>query len=96
MHLAFGSSAGRPAVAAVAADLDELGVATSMLDRPSARAGLFLLRGLTTDGAPIEIKVYGDAHDSAVLSTLWRTVWYRDSAAPCASAGSSRSSTRPS
>lgn len=84
VHLAVGSSAGRPAVAAVAADLRELGVATSVLDAADyQQAGLFLLRGRDGEGSPIEVKVYGrDAHDSAVLSTLWRTIWFRDSASP--------------
>jgi uncharacterized membrane protein YbhN (UPF0104 family) len=84
VHLAFGSSAGRPSVAAVAADLAELGIAASQLE-PADRqqAGLFLLRGHAADGGSIEVKVYGrDAHDSAVLATLWRTIWYRDSASP--------------
>jgi uncharacterized membrane protein YbhN (UPF0104 family) len=84
VHLVVGSTAGRPSVAAVATDLAELGVETSFLAAADAQpAGLFLLRGRAAEGAPIEIKVYGrDAHDSAVLSTLWRTVWYRDSASP--------------
>ncbi|HEU4840034.1 MAG TPA: hypothetical protein VFT09_01295, partial [Ilumatobacteraceae bacterium] len=84
VHLAVGSSAGRPGVAEITTDLAELGVAPAALaaaDRQSA--GLFVLRGVDADGVPLEVKVYGrDAHDSAVLSVLWRTIWYRDSTAP--------------
>ena len=33
-------------------------------------------------GEPLVVKVYGrDAHDTALVSTLWRTVWYRDAGA---------------
>jgi uncharacterized membrane protein YbhN (UPF0104 family) len=83
-HLVFGSSAGRPSLADVGAALTQLGIEPAELavaDRQPA--GLFLVRGRTADGTAIDVKVYGrDAHDSAVQSTLWRKIWYRDPGAP--------------
>ncbi len=84
VHLAFGSSAGRPGLDVVAAALRQLGVdAADLVVAERQQAGLFLVSGRAADGASLDVKVYGrDAHDSAVLSTLWRTVWYRDPGAP--------------
>ncbi len=84
VHLAFGSSAGRPSLADVGSALTQLGIEPADLavaDRQPA--GLFLVRGRTADGVAIDVKVYGrDAHDSAVQQTLWRKIWYRNPGVP--------------
>ena len=47
------------------------------------QAGLFLVHATDDDGESLVVKVYGrDAHDSALVSTLWRTVWYREAGSP--------------
>jgi glycosyltransferase 2 family protein len=83
-HLAFGSSAGRPGLGLVRSALTQLGVATTWLG-PADRqqAGLFVVNATDTDGEHLVVKVYGrDAHDAALMSTLWRTVWYREAGSP--------------
>jgi glycosyltransferase 2 family protein len=79
VHLAFGSSAGRPSLHGVGQALAELGVATSALGKAQRQeAGLFTVEALDADGAPIVVRVYGrDAHDTALVSALWRAVWLR-------------------
>lgn len=84
VHLIFGSSAGRPSLDDVARALVKVGVHTSSL-APAARqrAGMFEVMGEDTDGRPLIVKVYGrDAHDSALATTVWRTLWYRDPGSP--------------
>lgn len=84
VHLIFGSSAGRPALSDVERALSKIGVSARSL-APAARqhAGVFEVLGDDIDGAPLVIKVYGrDAHDSALATTLWRTLWYREPGAP--------------
>lgn len=84
VHLIFGSSAGRPSLSQVEAALAELNVEVTELgvaDRQ--RAGYFRVFGRATDGRQLTIKVYGrDAHDAALVATVWRTVWYREAGAP--------------
>ena len=84
VHLIFGSSAGRPSLELVRSALEELGVpvtAVGVADRQ--QAGQFLVRAVDELGQALVVKVYGrDAHDAAVMSTLWRTVWYRESGSP--------------
>lgn len=84
VHLLFGSSAGRPSLTQVATALDELGVPIRSLgvaDRQ--QAGFFHVSATDEHGDALVVKVYGrDAHDAALLSTLWRTVWYREAGAP--------------
>jgi hypothetical protein len=47
------------------------------------RAGVFLIDGTAEDAARLIVNVYGrDAHDTQLLSTLWRTVWYREAGSP--------------
>lgn len=102
VHLALGSSAGRPGLA-VGSALAELGVTVTALQvADRQQAGVFVVDALpgtatTGDGTSggsirhhangpvgthaerLVVKVYGrDAHGSAVLSALWRTVWYRE------------------
>jgi uncharacterized protein (TIRG00374 family) len=84
VHLIVGSSAGRPslddvrlAMADMKVDFTELGVA----DRQDA--GLFSVAARGTDGSELIVKLYGrDAHDAALLSTVWRTIWLRHGGAP--------------
>ncbi len=81
VHLVFGSCEGRPslehiagAVDALQLDAQQLGVATRQ------RTGLFVVTAVDEQHRPLVIKVYGrDAHDTQLLTTLWRTVWYRRS-----------------
>jgi uncharacterized membrane protein YbhN (UPF0104 family) len=84
IHLLFGSSRGRPDVDEVRQALSDLGLEVSALspaDRQSA--GVFILEAVTAAGRPVDIKVYGrDASDTQVLTTVWRTVWFRKAGSP--------------
>ena len=84
VHLIFGSSEGNPGLSEVAAALAQLGVdARSLGAADRQEAGLFLVKAEDADGAPLIVKVYGrDAHDTQLLATVWRTVWYRDPGSP--------------
>jgi uncharacterized membrane protein YbhN (UPF0104 family) len=84
IHLAFGSSGGRPPLDQVGAALAELGVTVTRLDPADLQqAGLYLVHASRDDGADLVVKVYGrDAHDSALLSTVWRSVWFREAGSP--------------
>lgn len=84
VHLVFGSSAGRPGLGVVRDALDDLGIdVVSLAPASRQESGMFLVAGTEADGTALAVKVYGrDAHDAAVLSTMWRTVWYRDAVAP--------------
>jgi glycosyltransferase 2 family protein len=84
VHLMFGSSQGRPGLTTVTAALAELGITARSLD-PADRQqrGVFLVRGQDEAGEPLLMKVYGrDAHDTQLLATLWRTVWFRQAGSP--------------
>ncbi len=84
VHLMVGSSAGRPslddvrfALADLKVDITELGAA----DRQDA--GFFAVAARGSDGSELIVKLYGrDAHDAALVSTLWRTVWLRGPGSP--------------
>lgn len=81
VHLVFGSSAGHPSLAAVRAALEFLGVAVDSLAGATAQpAGLFVVDADDGDeSGRLVVKVYGrDAHGAAIVSTLWRTVWFRE------------------
>jgi uncharacterized membrane protein YbhN (UPF0104 family) len=84
VHLALGSTAGRPGVDMVRSALAELGVETVELGAADRqRAGVYVLRGTAPNGDHLVVKVYGrDAHDTAITATLWRRVWYREAGAP--------------
>ena len=84
VHLVFGSCEGNPGLSEVADALAQLGVdAHSLGAADRQQAGLFLVKAEDADGEPLIVKVYGrDAHDSQLLATLWRTVWYREPGAP--------------
>jgi uncharacterized membrane protein YbhN (UPF0104 family)/tRNA A-37 threonylcarbamoyl transferase component Bud32 len=84
VHLIVGSSAGRPslddvpfALADMKVDITDLGVA----DRQDA--GFFSVAARGTDGSELVVKLYGrDAHDAALVSTVWRTIWLRRPGSP--------------
>jgi uncharacterized membrane protein YbhN (UPF0104 family) len=84
VHLLVGSSAGRPslddvrrALADMKVDVIELGPA----DRQDA--GLFSVAARGADGSELIVKLYGrDAHDAALVSTVWRTIWLRQAGSP--------------
>ena len=80
VHLAVGSSAGRPSLGDVGHALAELGVPVTALSQADAQpAGVFVAEATGADGHTLLVKVYGrDAHDTALLATLWRHVWLRD------------------
>ncbi len=84
IHLVFGSSRGRPSLADVARALDGLGVSSRSLgvaDRQ--RTGLFLVDAEDDEGNRLVVKVYGrDAADTQLLTTAWRTLWYREPGSP--------------
>jgi uncharacterized membrane protein YbhN (UPF0104 family) len=79
VHLVFGSTAGRPGLDLVRSALAELGVAvTSVGAADRQQAGLFLVDATRGDDRLV-VKVYGrDAHDTALVSSLGRAVWYRE------------------
>jgi uncharacterized membrane protein YbhN (UPF0104 family) len=84
--LIFGSPKGRPDIDSVRTALSELGVGVSRLS-PAEREteGVFVLDAVSEDGTPLQVKVYGrDAYDTQLLSTAWRTVWFRRPGAPTA------------
>jgi uncharacterized membrane protein YbhN (UPF0104 family)/tRNA A-37 threonylcarbamoyl transferase component Bud32 len=84
VHLIVGSSAGRPslddvrfALADMKVDITELGVAARQ------DAGQFAVAARGADGSELVVKLYGrDAHDAALVSTVWRTIWLRQSGSP--------------
>jgi uncharacterized membrane protein YbhN (UPF0104 family) len=83
-HLVLGSSAGRPTLADVRYALADMGVDAAVLgvaDRQDA--GQFAVAARSTDGAELIVKLYGrDAYDSALVNTVWRTIWLRQAGAP--------------
>jgi len=84
VHLIFGSCEGNPSLEDVTASLAQLGVdARSVGAADRQQAGLFLVKAEDADGEPLVVKVYGrDAHDTQLLATLWRTIWYREPGSP--------------
>lgn len=84
VHLAFGSSRGRPGLDDVRAGLEGLGLRVRSLGAPDRQpTGWFLVNGEDQHGAPLFVKVYGrDAHDTQLLTTVWRTLWYREPGSP--------------
>ena len=84
VHLIFGSCEGNPSLDDVTAALAQLGVdARSVGAADRQQAGLFVVKAEDADGEPLVVKVYGrDAHDTQLLATLWRTVWYREPGSP--------------
>lgn len=84
VHLAMGSSAGRPSADLVRSALADLGVATTSLGAADRQlAGVYVVHATNTAGGQLVVKIYGrDAHDTALTSTLWRRIWYREAGSP--------------
>lgn len=84
VHLALGSSAGRPSVDDVRRALAQVGIsATELSPVDRQRAGHFEVIARDDTGRSLVVKVYGrDAHDSALATTIWRAIWYREPGAP--------------
>lgn len=85
VHLLLGSCGGRPGLGDVAAALRELGVQPQSLEAAARQpTGLFLVQA-HDDHGPLEVKVYGrDAHDTRLIASLWRLIWYRSGEASLA------------
>lgn len=83
VHLAIGTSAGRPTAAQVVESLDALGiVAHDLVAAPRQRGGVVLMDAVDGEGRPLRVKVYGrDARDAQVAAKAWRGLWFRGSAA---------------
>ena len=79
VHLALGSSTGRPTEAEVAEALLQLGLRVDgLVVVPRQRSGVLVMDGVDEDGAPLRISIYGrDARDTALLNRTWRAMWYR-------------------
>ena len=79
IHLVFGSNAGRPSVSRIQAALTDRDIHVTELSAANRQqTGLFTLTARNESGHSLVVKVYGrDAHDTALLSTVWRTIWYR-------------------
>ncbi len=84
VHLAFGSCSGRPSLSDVSAALAGLGVRAQGLGVAQRQtAGLFEVKAVDESRRPLVIKVYGrDANDTQLLTTVWRTIWYREAGSP--------------
>ncbi len=84
VHLAVGSSAGRPSLDVVRSALADMNVEISSLGAASRqRAGHFAVDAVGADGESLVVRLYGrDAHDSALVSTIWRTIWLRQPGSP--------------
>jgi uncharacterized membrane protein YbhN (UPF0104 family) len=79
VHLAFGSTEGRTSLGLVRDALVEVGVPVRALGAADRQqAGLFRVDATAEDGDQLVVKVYGrDAHDTALVRSVWRTIWYR-------------------
>jgi glycosyltransferase 2 family protein len=84
VHLIVGSSAGRPSLDDVRFALADLNVAITELGAADRQdAGLFSVAARGADGSELIVKLYGrDAHDAALVSTVWRTIWLRHTSSP--------------
>lgn len=84
VHLTFGSCRGRPSLDDVVVALAGLGVPTRSVGAADRqREGVFLVDATDAAGDPLVVKVFGrDANDTQLLTSLWRTVWYREAGSP--------------
>lgn len=84
VHLIVGSSAGRPSLGDVRyalADMNVPVVDLGVADRQDA--GQFAVAARGVDGSLLVVKLYGrDAHDAALVSAVWRTIWLRQPGSP--------------
>lgn len=84
VHLIAGSSAGRPSLDVVRSALADMNVEIVELGVASRQnAGHFTVDAVGVDGEALIVRLYGrDAHDAALLSTVWRTIWLRQPGEP--------------
>jgi glycosyltransferase 2 family protein len=84
IHLVFGSPEGRPSLDDIADALAALGIeARRLAIARRQRAGVFVVDADDGGGGRVVVKVYGrDAHDTQLVTTAWRTIWYREAGAP--------------
>lgn len=84
VHLLFGSSVGRPSLDDVARALTGVGLRAHSLEIAERQAaGVFNVTAQDERERPLLVKVYGrDAHDTQLLTTVWRTLWYREAGSP--------------
>jgi uncharacterized membrane protein YbhN (UPF0104 family) len=84
VHLVFGSTSGRPSLDDVTLALRGLRVDPRSVGVAMRQpAGVFLVDAIDQNGDPLVVKVYGrDAHNTQLVTTLWRTVWYREAGTP--------------
>jgi uncharacterized membrane protein YbhN (UPF0104 family) len=84
VHLAFGSCGGHPGLDDVRHALAELGVPARTVGAAARQpAGPFVVTADDEREEPLVVKVYGrDAYDTALVTTVWRTLWYREPGSP--------------
>ncbi len=84
VHLIVGSSAGRPSLDDVRFALADMKIAVTGLGAADRQdAGHFAVAAQGADGSELIVKLYGrDAHDAALVSTVWRTIWLRQPGSP--------------
>ncbi len=84
VHLLLGSTLGRPSLDDVASALARLGIGAHDLGAAERQAaGVFTVDATDPTGHPLVVKVYGrDAHDTQLVTSVWRTIWYREAGAP--------------
>jgi uncharacterized membrane protein YbhN (UPF0104 family) len=80
VRLALGTSAGRPSLDEIRAELEALGVEVhDLVSAERQTAGVYLVYGKDAEGGDLAIKAYGrDAYDNQLLARSWRALWYRD------------------
>ena len=84
VHLVVGSSAGRPSLDVVRSALADMNVEIISLGVASRqRAGHFAVDAVGAGGESLVVRLYGrDAYDSALVTTVWRTIWLRQPGSP--------------
>lgn len=84
VHLIVGSSGGRPSLDVVRSALADMKVEITDLGVASRQdAGHFTLDAAGVGGESLIVRLYGrDAHDAALVSAVWRTVWLRQPGTP--------------
>ena len=84
VRLIFGTAAGRPGLAEIAAALVELGIEATQLELAERQtAGVVLASATDAEGGRLAIKLHGrDAYDNQLLEKIWRFLWYEDGGPP--------------
>lgn len=83
-HLVVGSPGGRPSLRVIADSLRELEIDVDGLDNEiDHREGVAILRASSSAHGDIEVRLYGrDAIEGRLLTSTWRSLWYRDRSSP--------------